>query len=70
MAYNPSPKVRSAEKVAKQHGYDKVIIVGIKEGEGTYDVTTYGINKKECDKAKVFIEPIQDTVYRVWEEKL
>lgn len=70
MAYNPSPKVRSAEKVAKQHGYDKVIVVGIKESEGTFDVTSYGISKKECDKAKKFIDPVHDAVYNKWEEMI
>lgn len=47
--------ISAAEKVAKQYGYDQVIIIARKVGESPdphgEHVTTYGVNKVHCDVA-------------------
>ncbi|MDZ7658047.1 hypothetical protein [Fodinibius sp.] len=52
MAYNPSPKVRKAEEVGKEFGFDKVIIIGIDEDAQEYETISWGKNKIECGIAK------------------
>lgn len=47
--------IRAAEKIAKDYGYDQVIIIARRVGEepepfGEH-LTTYGINKTHCDIA-------------------
>jgi hypothetical protein len=47
--------IRAAEKIAKDYGYDQVIIIARRVGEepdpcGEH-LTTYGINKVHCDVA-------------------
>lgn len=42
--------ISAAEKVAKEFGYDQIVIIGRKVGEGEH-VTTYGINKEHCKVA-------------------
>jgi hypothetical protein len=47
--------IRAAEKIAKDYGYDQVIIIARRVGEepdpcGEH-LTTYGINKTHCDVA-------------------
>lgn len=55
--------VSVAERVAKKHGYDQVIIIARKvdtdEKKGGEHMTTYGINKTHCDiiaKAGKFLQ--------------
>ena len=44
--------VSTAAYIAKDHGYDQVIIVARKIGEdGGEHVTTYGVDKENCDVA-------------------
>jgi len=44
--------IKSAEAIAKEFGYDQVIIVARKVGnQGGEHVTTYGRDKKHCDIA-------------------
>jgi len=44
--------ISAAKKVAKDHGYDQIIIIGRKVGEnGVESVTTYGVNKEHCSIA-------------------
>lgn len=44
--------ISKAEKIAKTHGYDQVIIVGRKIGDdGLEWVTTYGKNEVHCEAA-------------------
>lgn len=47
--------ISAAERIAKEYGYDQVVIIARKVGEhpephGEH-VTTYGINKEHCDSA-------------------
>lgn len=42
--------VKAAESIAKAYDYDQVIVIARKVGEGEY-VTTYGIDKMNCDIA-------------------
>lgn len=42
----------AAERIAKDYGYDQVVIVARKVGEdGREHVTTYGVNKAHCASA-------------------
>lgn len=48
--------ITAAERIAKEYGYDQVVIIARKVGEGPDQdygehVTTYGINKEHCDSA-------------------
>jgi predicted Fe-Mo cluster-binding NifX family protein len=44
--------ISAAEKIAKQYGYDQVLIVARKVGEdGKEHITSYGVNKEHCDSA-------------------
>jgi len=41
--------IGAAAKVAKQYGYDQIVIIARKTGEGGGEhVTTYGIDKQHC----------------------
>lgn len=44
--------ISAAEKVAEEFGYDQIVIIGRKIGEGEH-VTTYGINKEHCKIAAI-----------------
>lgn len=44
--------IKAAEEVAKRYGYDQIVIIGRKVGDdGGEHVTTYGIDKANCDAA-------------------
>lgn len=44
--------IAAAQRVAEQYGYDQVIIIARKIGEdGGEHVTTYGVDKANCDVA-------------------
>lgn len=44
--------IAAAERIAKDYGYDQVVIVARKVGEdGGEHVTTYGVNKAHCNSA-------------------
>ena len=45
-------KIEAAKKIAKEFGYDQVIIYARKVGdEGGEHVTTYGVDEVHCDVA-------------------
>ena len=44
--------IAAAERVAKQYGYDQVVIIARKVGDGGGEhVTTYGVDAANCDAA-------------------
>lgn len=46
--------IRAAQAIAEQYGYDQVIIIARKvgpQGVGGEHVTTYGVDKANCDAA-------------------
>lgn len=47
--------IAAAERIAKEYGYDQVVIIARKVGEDPEPhgehVTTYGVNKEHCDSA-------------------
>jgi acetylornithine/succinyldiaminopimelate/putrescine aminotransferase len=47
--------IAAAERIAKEYGYDQVIIIARKVGDNPAPhgehVTTYGVNKVHCDVA-------------------
>ena len=50
----PKIPIRVAECIAKEYGFDQVIIVARKTGDGPTKgeaLTTYGINKQHCNIA-------------------
>ncbi len=44
--------ISAAKNVAEKYGYDQIVIIGRKVGEaGGEHVTTYGVDKANCDVA-------------------
>lgn len=44
--------IEAGERIAKEYGYDQVVIVARKVGpDGLEHVTTYGVDKAHCDVA-------------------
>jgi hypothetical protein len=44
--------VEDAKKIALERGFDQIIIIARKVGDGGFEsVTTYGINKEHCEVA-------------------
>lgn len=51
MAHKPIP-IKAAERIAKEYGYEQVVIYARKTGEaGGEHMTTYGVNKEHCSVA-------------------
>lgn len=47
-AHKPIP-ISAAERIAKDYGYDQVVVLGRRTGDDGGDhLTTYGINKMHC----------------------
>ncbi len=42
--------IAAARRIAKDYGYDQIVIYGRKVGEGEH-MTTYGVNKVHCGVA-------------------
>lgn len=42
--------ISAAQNVAKKYGFDQIIIIGRKVGSHEH-VTTYGVDKENCDAA-------------------
>ena len=42
--------ISAAKKIAEQYGYDQIIVIARKVGEGEH-CTTYGVDKANCDVA-------------------
>lgn len=56
-----------AEKVAKDYGYDQVIIFARKVGDpGGEHMTTYGITKEHCGASALIGKTLQD--FMGWDE--
>ncbi len=47
--------ISAAERIAKDYGYDQVVIIARKTGDDPMPhgehVTTYGVNREHCDAA-------------------
>ncbi len=52
MAWNPEPEVAFAREYGKKFNKDKVIILGIDEAKGTFELVSYGKTKEKCAEAK------------------
>lgn len=51
MAWNPSPHVADCREIARKWGMQQVIIVGINQNKGTFEVTSFGETKALCGSA-------------------
>lgn len=61
--------VSTAAYIAKDHGYDQVIIIARKVGEiGKEHVTTYGVDKENCHVASRIGDFLKNKVME-WEKK-
>lgn len=58
MAWNPDPKVRDVAEFAKKWGYDRVIVLAVKDWEGAFATISYGKTRAACDAAKKINEQI------------
>nr|BDD48133.1 hypothetical protein 49 [Balneolaceae bacterium] len=70
MPYNPSPKVRAAEKIGQDFGFDKVIIVGIDEDSDTYETISWGKDRRQCSAAKRLAGILYKAIYNYYQKLL
>ena len=62
--------IKAAKQIAKEYGYDQVIIVARKVGEnGGEHMTTYGKNKEHCEIAGQCGKFLQEKVMGWHDEK-
>lgn len=62
--------IAAAQRVAEQYGYDQVVIIARKVGEdGGEHVTTYGVDKANCDVAARIGNFIKSLIMR-WPDAL
>ncbi len=52
MAYNPSPKVREAERVGKKFGSDMVVIILIDSKTESIEYASWGKTPELCSEAR------------------
>lgn len=62
MAWNPSPAVAAARDFGKKFNYDKVIIIGVNEPEGKFQVVSYGETKKKCGETRITADNIYEQI--------
>lgn len=64
--------IKAAEHIAKEYGYDQVIIYARKVGENPdphgEHLTTYGITKIHCDVAAKIGEHLKNDIFK-WNNK-
>lgn len=55
--------IAAAQRIAKDYGYDQVIVIGRKCGESPLPhgehITTYGVNKDHCGAAAIISKKLQ-----------
>jgi len=61
MGWTNNPKVRALEPYAKKHGFNQVIVVGVRP-DGNFEVISYGITAGYCDDAKKVNQQIYDRI--------
>lgn len=61
MAWNPSPRVADCRDVARKWGMQQVVILGINQRTGKYEIASYGETKIMCAEARA----INDRLNRV-----
>lgn len=66
MGWKSDSRIRDLEPYAKKHGYEQVIVIGIKDGKERYEINTYGKTKSLCDQAKSIGDTIADLVRHWW----
>ena len=52
MAWNPSPRVADCRDIARKWKMEQVVIVGINNQTGKYEIASYGETKALCADAK------------------
>lgn len=62
MAWNPSREVATARNFGKKFNYDKVIIIGVNETDGTFKVVSYGETKKKCGETRITADNIYEMI--------
>jgi len=62
MSWNPSPEVAAARDYGKKFNKDKVIILGIDELKGTFEIISYGKTKEKCSEAKKIADDLYNLV--------
>lgn len=62
MAWNPSPKVAAAREFGIRFRYDKVIIIGVNESDGKFEVVSYGETKQKCGEARITADQIYELI--------
>lgn len=62
MAFNPSPKVAAARDYAKKFGHEAVLIISFGHNFSTYEIVSYGEDKKRCAEAKSIADEMEKAV--------
>lgn len=62
MAWNPSPEVAVARDFGKKFNYDKVIIIGVNEPDGKFQVVSYGETKQKCAETKKTADQVYNLI--------
>lgn len=62
MAWNPSPEVAVARDFGKKFNFDKVIIIGVNELKGSFQVVSYGETKLKCGETKITADNIYEMI--------
>jgi hypothetical protein len=68
MAFNPSPKVGDAARIAKKYGKNKVIILML--DDETIEYASYGKDGSMCDEAKEIANVAYDAVMQHMVDKI
>lgn len=59
--------IAAAKRIAKDYGYDQVVVIARKVGEGEH-VTTYGVDKANCEAAAKVGDHLKHNIMR-WPRK-
>lgn len=62
MAWNDEPTVRDLDKYGRKHGFKRIVLVGLNQEKGVFEVVTWGKNKKRCDNARKIGEEIYQKI--------
>lgn len=57
--------IKAAKEIAEKYGYDQIVIIGRKVGEGGREhCTTYGVDKANCEVAAQIGDLLKEKVMK------
>lgn len=70
MAWNPHPDVAKARTLARELGFEQIMIVAVSRKKNQLKLVTYGETKALCANAKQLGDAAYNAVYKKLEEEL